>query len=65
LQRFDEAAADPEVYRARMARVDRLIDEALDDRQTFLQVMSSRSVSRVSLHHFTVRMRCVVVHGAE
>jgi hypothetical protein len=33
---------DPEVRRRHEERVDRLIEEALDDRQTFLQVMAGR-----------------------
>ena len=33
---------DPEVRRRHEERIDRLIEEALDDRQTFLQVMAGR-----------------------
>ena len=43
----DEGPIDPEVQRARLARVDRIVEEALDDRQTFLQVMAGRCVAGV------------------
>ena len=61
-----EPAMDPEMHRARLAKVDRVIDEALDDRQTFLQVMAGRFVSaclpfvlKTSTVDALVLLRCI------